>query len=290
MDALSANFRTNMTLGQAKDLAAMARDVDANSVDRVSIDTTNYLMDALTPDGQDVLIAQGRSWTPLRQHIQGLMMDPAVKAEAANVELLNGTGVAGIAGNATNMLNELGLRTMPPGNSSIPAVAQSEIHDFTQGRDAATISYLAGLFGAKVVNEPSPSATGADIQVVLGKSYQGVAAGTDAVDSSLRPLGAAPVPPPAPAKAAATEPRPTAGASPSASASAFPSATPVSAKPATPAAGAAANMGTPPSAKPSAVATRPAGTTSASPQPSRSGGTAGSTPTEPVRAATAVSR
>src|SRR5581483_8564863 len=100
MDALSKDFKTNMTIGQVKALAEEAKDVDPNTIDRVSIDTTNYLADAVTTDGQDVLVPQGKSWSALRSYIGSLLLDPAVKTEGAKIQLWNGSGSPGAAGTA----------------------------------------------------------------------------------------------------------------------------------------------------------------------------------------------
>ncbi len=192
MDALSTDFKTNMNIGQIRALADMAKSVDAGNIERVSIDNTNYLADGVTSDGQDVLVPQAKSWLPLRSYVASLLLDPAIKTENATVQLWNASGFTNAAGSATSMLHDLGLQTLPPQNLDGGLVQQNEIHDFSQGRGASTVNYLASLFSAKVILDTPTPADRADIKIILGRSYQQPTSFVDAYDSTVRPLGAAP--------------------------------------------------------------------------------------------------
>jgi LCP family protein required for cell wall assembly len=192
MDALSSDFKTNMNLGQIKALSDLAKSVDPASIERVSVDNTNYLVDAESGDGQDVLVPQAKSWAPLRSYIAGVLLDPAVKTENATVQLWNASGLSGAAGTATSMLKDIGLQTLPPQNVDLATVQQNEIHDFSQGKDVSTVNYLASLFGAKVINDTPSANDHADIKVVLGRGYQQPVLMMDTMDASIRPLGYSP--------------------------------------------------------------------------------------------------
>ena len=192
MDALSSDFKTNMNIGQIKALAALAKGVDPASIQRVSVDTTNYLVDAESADGQDVLVPQAKSWMPLRSYIAGLLLDPAIKTENATVQLWNASGLTGAAGAATSMLRDIGLQTLPPQNVDAAAIQQNEIHDFSQGKDPSTVNYLASLFGAKVIDDSPTPTDHADIKVILGRSYQQPVLMVDTMDPNIRPLGYSP--------------------------------------------------------------------------------------------------
>ncbi len=223
MDALSSDFKTNMNIGQIRALSDLAKTVDPSTIERVSIDNTNYLVDGESSDGQDVLVAQAKSWMPLRSYIAGLLLDPAIKTENATVQLWNASGLSGAAGTATSMLHDIGLQTLPPQNVDSAVIQQNEIHDFSQGKDASTVNYLASLFGAKVINDTPTPADRADIKVVLGRSYQQPTLMVDTIDSTIRPLGYAPPVVETP-KASA---KPSASGTPAASGSAIASGTPV---------------------------------------------------------------
>ncbi|HVA24510.1 MAG TPA: LCP family protein [Chloroflexota bacterium] len=192
MDALSSDFKTNMNIGQIRALADLAKTVDPAALQRVSIDNTNFLVDAESGDGQAVLVAQAKSWLPLRSYIAGLLLDPAIKTENATVQLWNASGLSGAAGTATSMLHDIGLQTLPPQNVDSGAIQQNDIHDFSQGKDASTVNYLASLFGAKVINDTPTPADRADIKVILGRSYEQPALMVDTLDTGVRPLGYAP--------------------------------------------------------------------------------------------------
>jgi LCP family protein required for cell wall assembly len=215
MDALSKDFKTNMNVGQIRALAEVAKGVDAANIERVSIDNTNYLVDAVTYDGQDVLVPQAKSWAPLRSYLAGVLMDPAIKTENATIQLWNASGLNGAAGTATSMLHDLGLQTLPPENMAAGLVQQNEIHDYSQGRSPSTVNYLASLFSAKVIPDTPTPTDHADIKIVLGRSFQQSTSPVDAFDPGVRMPGSAPVTV-QPAIAA----KPAASASPAASAAA----------------------------------------------------------------------
>jgi polyisoprenyl-teichoic acid--peptidoglycan teichoic acid transferase len=192
MDALSKDFKTNMNIGQMRSLADLAKGADPTAIEKISIDDTNYLVDAQSSDGQDVLVPQAKSWSPIRSYVASMLLDPAIKTENATIQLWNASGTSGAAGTATSMLHDLGLQTLPPQNADSGAVQQNEIHDFSQGRDATTVSYLAGLFDAKILTEAPTATDRVDIKIVLGKKYQLPSTMLDSYDPGIRPLGAAP--------------------------------------------------------------------------------------------------
>ncbi len=197
MDRLSGDFTTNMTIGQVKTLVDETKGLDPATLDRISIDDTNYLSLGVSADGQSILLPQNRSWTALRAAVASLFVDPAIMTEGAHIQLLNGSGVPGLASNVTTMLTDLGLQTLPPLNTDSITLEQTEIHDMSQGRAAETVSYLAGLLDAKVISDPpSPDAT-VDIKVILGKDYTPSTSGTvDDIDPTAYALGSGPATPP----------------------------------------------------------------------------------------------
>ncbi|MBV9121574.1 MAG: LCP family protein, partial [Chloroflexi bacterium] len=187
MDALSKDFKTNLTIGQIRALADLARGFDPAAIERVSIDNTNFLADAVTTDGQDVLVPQTRTWNALRGYISTVLMEQPAKDDSLRIQLVNGSGSTGSAGEATNLLNQLGFHTLPPGNpANLAPLPQTEVHDFSQGREAPTVSYLANLFSARVVTETPGTSDQADIQVILGRNYEFAATGVDSYDQTVR--------------------------------------------------------------------------------------------------------
>ncbi|MHB8618075.1 MAG: LCP family protein, partial [Chloroflexota bacterium] len=194
MDALSKDFKTNMNVGEMKMLADAARGINTATIQRVSIDDTNFLYDGVTPNGQDVLVPRGGSWTRLRSFIATLLMNPAIKAEDARVQFWNGSGVPGAAAEATSTVAGLGIKTLPAQNAPFSNLKRTEIQDLSQGRDPATVKYLANFFGATVVTQPQVTSapSQADVRVILGRSYQSASLVVDSMDPTVRLAGVAP--------------------------------------------------------------------------------------------------
>jgi len=137
-------------------------------------------------------VPQTKSWAALRGYIASVLMDPSIKTEAAKIQLWNGSGLPGIAGNATTMLNDLGFQMLPPQNLDTSVLQQTEVHDLSGGRDTSTVNYLASLFAAKVVTDAPTAADQADIKVILGKSFQQSASTIDSYDPTTRLMYGAP--------------------------------------------------------------------------------------------------
>ncbi len=215
MDALSKNFKTNMNVGQMRALADMAKSVDVNNIDRVSIDNTNYLVDAISGDGQDVLIPEAKSWAPLRAHIASLELNPAVRSENATVQVFGPSSAI-----ATTMLQDIGLQTLPAQNLEPGYTAQTEIHDLSQGKDPTTVNYLANLFGARILTE-TPGPSDPEVRVTLARDYQLPSSPVDALDPNVRGLGTL-VAPSRPSSVAPASPSSRASAAPSLAAPASP--------------------------------------------------------------------
>ena len=84
--------------------------------------------------------------------------------------VLNGVGVAGLAGEVSSGLEELGYQTLEPGNYE-PVLSQSLIM-YAEGFEGEAFELAAEFPDAQVQRATENSAEGADIVVVLGESYE----------------------------------------------------------------------------------------------------------------------
>jgi len=177
---LQGSVVTDLTLDQVIALAKLASEVQPDNIHYAVIDE-NYTQFWDTPDGQQVLI-------PLRDRIRELRDyiftteaplpqqadDPSarLKAEAATIEVLNGTTTAGLATLTADHLQQQGLQVGRADNADRSDYAESLILVYT-GK-TYTAEYIAHLLGfplTAVVHGADPTAE-YDISVIVGADYQ----------------------------------------------------------------------------------------------------------------------
>jgi LCP family protein required for cell wall assembly len=115
----------------------------------------------------------------------------AVRPVDVRVQVLNGSGAAGAAGNASQALSKLGFAPGAIGNDSRGTVAKTEVR-YRPGDEAKAQLVAGAVAGATLVADSSLSGT--DVVLVVGKNFAGVA--TSLAPTTVAPAsGAAPAAP-----------------------------------------------------------------------------------------------
>ena len=177
---LEDSVTTDLTLDQAIALAQLASEIDRENIRYVVIDE-NYTQFWSTPDEQEVLI-------PLRDRIRELRDyiftseapmpqqadDPAARleAEAATIEVLNGTTTAGLAALTANYLQQEGLEIQQADNADRSDYSESLVIVHT-GK-TYTAEYVVRLLDLPLTAVVHGSDANAeyDISIILGADYQ----------------------------------------------------------------------------------------------------------------------
>jgi LCP family protein required for cell wall assembly len=181
-EVLQGAVVTDLKLDEIIALANLASEVDPNNI-RFGVIDENYTMFWTTPDGQQVLV-------PLRDRIRELRDQiftsepppPAeeedsqarLEAEAATIQVLNGTTTPGLARSTQLYLREHGLSIGDTdiGNADHSGYTSSQVVVHTgKTYTAEYIAQVLGLPSTAVVHEPNPSAE-YDIAIILGSDYQ----------------------------------------------------------------------------------------------------------------------
>jgi len=185
LQTLADAYDSNMDYGQMMALGLLANDIDKASIQNYVLDTTFIIQNYITPDGQDVLIWDREKVQQLRNEIfyEPSLPEPAkqtaeapldpqallglVKEENATIEILNGSGIAGLAGTAEAYLKERGFNVIATGNADRQDYANSVIID-NRGRPYAT-RWLVETFKISPINIFSGNNAGtAEIRLILG--------------------------------------------------------------------------------------------------------------------------
>jgi LCP family protein required for cell wall assembly len=171
---------TDLTLDEIIALAQLASEVDRENIRYVVIDE-HYTQFCATPEGQQVLI-------PLRDRIRQLRDyiftaeaplpeqadDPATRleAEAATIEVLNGTTTAGLAALTAGHLQQQGLEVARTDNADRSDYAESLVIVYTgKTYTAEYVVRTLGLPLTAVVHGADADAE-YDISIIVGADYQ----------------------------------------------------------------------------------------------------------------------
>lgn len=170
----------DLTLDKIIALAQLASEVDPENI-RYAVIDENYTQFRITPKDEMVLI-------PLRDRIRGLRdyiftteaplpqqaEDPAARlaAEAATIEVLNGTATEGLAGRTAEYLHQQGVQVTRVDNADRSDYTDSLVIVYTgKTYTAEYLAHILGLPPTAVVHGSNPNAE-YDISFILGADYQ----------------------------------------------------------------------------------------------------------------------
>ncbi len=177
---LEGAVKTDLTLDQIIALAQLASEVDPDDV-RYGVIDEHYTQFWETPDNQQVLIPVRDRIREMRDYIfttdaplPQRAQEPAERLaeEGAVIQVLNGTGMEGLASFVTGLLEQQNLQTLSPDNADRSDYTESLVIIYT-GK-TYTPEYLARFLGlppTAVVHGSDPNAEH-DISVILGADYQ----------------------------------------------------------------------------------------------------------------------
>ncbi|MBS3784130.1 MAG: LCP family protein, partial [Anaerolineae bacterium] len=177
---LQDSLDTDLALDQIIALARLASEVDPDAIESGVIDE-RYTLFHETEDGQEVLILLRDKMRDLRndiftteESIEATEENPGseLEAEAATIEVLNGTLITGLAADVTKRLHDEDLDVTHTGNADRQDIQESLVVAHTD--KPHTVQFIAktlSLPQSAVVQGSDPAAD-YDISVILGADYR----------------------------------------------------------------------------------------------------------------------
>jgi len=179
-EALQGAVVTDMKLDEIIALARLASELDTERDVRYRVIDENYTDFGITPDGQQVLIPLRGPMRELRDEVfaSGPPLpddaDPAaiLAAEAATIQVLNGTVTPGLAKTTYDYLLSHGLQMMDYANAAHSSYVKSQVIMYTDKTYTADyVTNLLGLPGDAVVHGTPSADVAYDISIILGTDY-----------------------------------------------------------------------------------------------------------------------
>jgi len=168
LSALQQNITTDMSLSDMRAIYDWGKNLPDTSIIRTALTAPSGAGDGNLLDSYNCgmgpsvsqLCADDPSFAMIHRYIASLLIDPAVLAEKAPVQIANGANnFPGLDGRVTSMFDPTGLQMADPvGHGAVP---QSVILDYSNGQFPLTAKWLANFFGAGVVaatpTNPAPA-------------------------------------------------------------------------------------------------------------------------------------
>ena len=168
LQQLQGTVKTDLSLTQVGSLAQLAQQIPAANIHTYAIGA-DMVTDS-GASGQDALIPD---WDKIHALVRQMMGSAAVQNEAAQIRLLNGTNVSGLAARTQPLLEGAGLIVtgvaQAPDAGSYP---QTVIVDYTGGQKPATIAQIRSTLNLGNIPVRTGAAgdrpPGVDLDVILG--------------------------------------------------------------------------------------------------------------------------
>ncbi|HSS94917.1 MAG TPA: LCP family protein [Candidatus Dormibacteraeota bacterium] len=184
LNALQKNINTDMSLSDMRAIYDWGKNLPDSSIIRVALTAPSGAADGNLLDSYNCgmgayvsqLCADDQSFAMIHRYISSVLVDPAVLAEKAPVQIANGSNnFAGLETRVTSMFDPTGLQLADP--VAHRPIAQTQILDYSNGQFPLTARWLSSFFGATVVaaTPTSPAPAGGQqtygLVVVIGHDF-----------------------------------------------------------------------------------------------------------------------
>lgn len=176
VDALGNNLRTNFDKSEVRTIMELAGGIDAASIKTIDlIDEEKPVMTTARYGSQNTSIVRPITglfdYGDVKTYIQRQINSDDVTREAANVVILNGSGMTGLARKEGDALEAMGMTVSDTANA--PGEVQTHNIIYQIGKDnPATKARLESHYSAKVStdNPPIQVASDVDFVIIVGSS------------------------------------------------------------------------------------------------------------------------
>lgn len=175
MNAFGNNMVTDLSLSDAVRLYDLTKDISASNVKSLDLVTKpNTLVTTGNMNGVsiDQPVAGLYNYGAIQAFVRSNLRDGYIAKENAQITVLNGTSVAGLATTKANELKSFGYNVTKVDNAPTEAYDKTVVVDLSNGADKYTKHYLENRYGVSAVTKIPDStiqAGSASFIVILGQ-------------------------------------------------------------------------------------------------------------------------
>ena len=179
INAVGDNLRTNFEMSAIKTGMHLLEEFDLESVRQIPLVGDTYYMSTANIDGISFVVptAGAGNYTALQEYIGRMLKSNPAEREGAELEVLNGTGEAGVAAQERERLEKRGYKIKEIGDAPEGEYIYAEdieLYDTSEGLKPETLKALQDFYGVEAKPEASLpngiSGVGYDFIVVIGDS------------------------------------------------------------------------------------------------------------------------
>jgi anionic cell wall polymer biosynthesis LytR-Cps2A-Psr (LCP) family protein len=171
IDALGNNLRTDFATAEVRTLMQLGTDIPSDAIQSLSLVKEGEELVASGLGGV-VPTAGSFEYAEIQSFIDKSMSSDPVAREGANVVVMNGTGIAGIALTESGRLTEAGYTVSNATNAPTSDYERTVVYRMNKSENGGTAKALAKRYGVELVNgDPGFAvAEGVDFVVIVGKA------------------------------------------------------------------------------------------------------------------------
>ncbi|HEX8182004.1 MAG TPA: LCP family protein [Candidatus Saccharimonadales bacterium] len=175
MSAFGDNVQTDISLNDMTRMATLAKKIPNNQIQSVGLaDPPNNFLTTGTINGLSVVQPRAglEDYSKIQAFVRSKLKDGYITKENANVTVLNGTVVPGLATEKGDELKSYGYNVGTVDNAPTPDYDKTTIIDFTNGAKKYTLGYLKTRYHVQTVSKQLPAGIvrgNADIVIILGQ-------------------------------------------------------------------------------------------------------------------------
>jgi LCP family protein required for cell wall assembly len=186
VSAAGSNIQTNLSINNMMRLEQLTKGTSQSNIFNIVFNVTSdgFLMQSPTSSN---LLPVGGSFSAIQNFVQNIFQYGPIWTEHPTATIENGTTTPGIAATFTQKLGDSGydIAVSSVIDADSTNYANTEIIDYSNGKDPHAIAYLEGVLGVKQLTPiPAGTTSSSDIVVILGSDYAAKTAATTSSTSA----------------------------------------------------------------------------------------------------------
>jgi polyisoprenyl-teichoic acid--peptidoglycan teichoic acid transferase len=156
LSAFGDNVRTDISISDAQALYSLSKKIPSSSISSLDLDAApNQFVTTADISGISVVepIAGQFNYTAIQSFVRNQLRDGYIAKENAQIEVLNGTAVPGLAATEATVLKSYGYNIGTVADAPTQTYQKTVIVDLTNGVDKYTKNYLQERFGVSAVSK-----------------------------------------------------------------------------------------------------------------------------------------
>lgn len=171
MSSLGDDLRTDLSLDDVKTFIQNIQTLNKYQIVSLALTDQNYLQDAVSTDGQDILESTDGidNWDSVHNWLTTEFSGKTQPLEAV-IQVENGTTTAGLAQLATSRLQDEHMQVLTPSNAA-KDIQKTSITIYDPQVNKATIDALKKEFGVNAVSYQPTNHSSYNILIIVGEDY-----------------------------------------------------------------------------------------------------------------------